>query len=113
MLINLIDKNGKFHNTPTAIAENFDGYFANIASNLKNEIANRSDVTAGESYKEFLHQPVENDLCLSDVSLHEVHKVVKNFENKSALDTKISALKIAKKLAQLHKHPCQNYKQIF
>ena len=47
----LIDKNGKVHNTPTAIAENFNEYFANIASNLKNEIANRSDVTADKSYK--------------------------------------------------------------
>ena len=84
----LIDKDGKVHNTPTAIAENFNEYFANIASNLKNEIMNRSDVTAGESYKEFLQQPVENELCLSNVSPHEVHKVVKNFKNKSTLDTK-------------------------
>ena len=91
----LIDKDGKVHNTPTAIAENFNEYFANIASNLKNEIVNRSDVTAGESYKKFLQQPVENELCLSNVSPHEVHKVVKNFKNKSTLDTKISALKIA------------------
>ena len=59
---------------------------------------NRSDVTAGESYKEFLQQPVENELCLSNVSPHEVHKVVKNFKNKSTLDTKISALKIANNL---------------
>ena len=91
----LIDKNGKVHNTPTAIAEDFNEYFANIASNLKNEIANRSDVTVDESYKEFLQQPVENDLCLSNVGPREVHKVVKNFKNKSTLDTKISALKIA------------------
>ena len=72
----LIDKNGKVHNTPTAISKNFNEYFANIASNLKNEIANRSDVTADESYTEFLQQPVENDLCLSNFSPHEVHKVV-------------------------------------
>ena len=91
----LIDKDGKVHNTPTAIAENFNKYFANIASNLRNEIVNRSDDTAGESYKEFLQQPVENELCLSNVSPHEVHKVVKNFKNKSTFDTKISALKIA------------------
>ena len=91
----LMDKDGKVHNTPTAIAENFNEYFANIASNLKNEIVNRSDVTAGESYKKILQQPVENELCLSNVSPHEVHKVVKNFKNKSTLDTKISALKIA------------------
>ena len=39
----LIDKNGKVHNTPTAIAENFNEYFAYIASNLKNEIANRNE----------------------------------------------------------------------
>ena len=38
----LIDKDGKVHNTPTAIAENFNEYFANIASNLKNEIVNRT-----------------------------------------------------------------------
>ena len=96
----LIDKDGKVHNTPTAIAENFNEYFANIASNLKNEIVNRSDVTAGESYKEFLQQPVENELCLSNVSPHEVHKVVENFKNKSTLDTKISALKITRSISQ-------------
>ena len=72
----LINKNGKVHNTPTAIAENFNEYFANIASNLKNEIAKRSDVTADESCKEFLQRPVENELCLSNISPHEVHKVV-------------------------------------
>ena len=51
---------------------------------------NRSDVTASESYKEFLQQPVGSELCLSNVGPHEVHKVVKNFKNKSTLDTKIA-----------------------
>ena len=65
-------------------------------SNIRvNKLIDKNDDTAGESYKEFLRQPVENELCLSNVSPHEVHKVVKNFKNKSTLDTKISALKIA------------------
>ena len=91
----LISKDGKVHNTPLDIAEKFNEYFANIASNLKTEICNRSDVTADETYKQFLQQPVENEICLSRVGPHEVHKIVKNFKNKSTLDTKISALKIA------------------
>ena len=44
------------------------------------KIGNRSDVIAGESYKEFLKQPVENELFLSTVGPHEVHKVIKNFK---------------------------------
>ena len=65
-------------------------------SNIRvNKLIYKNDVTAGESYKESLQQPVENELCLSNVSPHEVHKVVKNFKNKSTLDTKISALKIS------------------
>ena len=78
----LIDKDGKVHNTPTAIAENFNEYFANIASNLKNEIVNRSDVTAGESYKKFLQQPVENELCLSNVSPHFQKQINPRHQNK-------------------------------
>ena len=109
----LIDKNRKVHNTPTAIAKNFNEYFANIASNLKNEIANRSDVTADESYKEFLQQVVENDLCLSNISPHEVYKEVKNFKNKSTLDTKISEIATNSLNLTSILHPCQNYKQIF
>ena len=91
----LISKDGKVHNTPLDVAENFNEYFADIASNLKNEISNRSEVTVGESYKQFLQQPVENEIYLSRVGANEVHNVIKNFKNKSTLDTKISALKIA------------------
>ena len=49
----LIYKNGKVHNTPTAIAENFNEYFANITSNLKNEIANRSETIFSETIFKF------------------------------------------------------------
>ena len=91
----LIDENGKVSNTPVDIAENFNEYFANIASNLKSEINNRTEVTTDEPFKQFLQQPLENEICLSRVGSQEVHKVIKNFKNKSTLDTKISALKIA------------------
>ena len=91
----MISKDGKVHNTPLDIAEHFNEYFADIASNLKNEISNRSELTVGESYKRFLQQPVKNEIYLSRVGPNEVHNVIKNLKNKSTLDTKINAIKIA------------------
>ena len=90
----LIDEKGKISNTASEISENFNDYFANIASNLK--IKNEA-THAVNSYQEFLQQPVENALNLSRVGAQEVHKIINNFKNKSTLDTKISALKIANK----------------
>ena len=94
----LIDDKGKIVNTAPEIAENFNDYFANIASNLKSDVSKQSEETQSEnSYQNFLHQPAENELHLSRVGAQEVHKIIKNFKNKSTLDTKISALKIANK----------------
>ena len=94
----LIDGEGKILNSASEIAENFNEYFANIASNLKNDINNKSEaVNSDNSYLQFLQQPVQNSLHLSRVGSQEVHEVIQNFKNKSTLDTKISALKIANK----------------
>ena len=88
----LIDHDGNIANTPTAIAENFNEYFANIATNLKirNEIKQDYD-----SFKHFLGKPVLNSIYINPVEPTEVYDVIEKFKNKSTLDTRISALKIA------------------
>lgn len=96
----LVDKEGNVANTPSKIAENFNDYFANVASNLKSGNNDRTESTDGtdstyNSYQSFLRQPVQNPITIRTVEPQEVHDVINNFKNKSTLDTKISALKVA------------------
>ena len=92
----LIDSNGEIINTPSAIAENFNEYFANIASNLKIKISDRtaSSSSSGE-FENFLTDPVTNTIYVRPVAPGEVSDIIQNFKNKATLDTKISALKTA------------------
>ena len=88
----LVDSKGKTINTPNGIAEHFLDYFGNIASNLKKEISARSSKYDNHF---FMKDPVNRSLYLRPVDPSEIHQIIKNFKNKSTLDTKISALKIA------------------
>jgi hypothetical protein len=90
----LQDASGAVTNTPQAIAEKFNEYFANIATNLKAKNNARAQHQQDE-FKTFLHNPVENSIFLKPVESNEIHEIVKNLKNKSTLDSKISALKIA------------------
>ena len=94
----LIDNNGNVANTPTAIAESFNKYFSNIASDLKQE-NNSSNVDNEDHnfYEEFLNNPVSNTMHMMEVDAGEVFNIIESFENKSTRDTKMSALKIANK----------------
>ena len=92
--IKLIGDNGTVINTPSAIAESFNGYFANIASNLKNTI-NHDTGQDPNAFTEFLHEPALNSMYLKPAEPGEVHQIIKNFKNKTTLDSKISVLKIA------------------
>ena len=90
----LLDSNGEIINTPIAIAEKFNDYFCNIASNLKSQIASRN-AAPSQSFENFLTDPVTNTIYLKPVDSGEVFKIINNMKNKATLDTKVSALKIA------------------
>ena len=82
----IIDDKGKIMNTAPRIAENFNYYLANIASNLKSDVSNKSEATQSEnSHQNCLNQPAQNELHLSKVGAQEVHKIIENFKNKSTL----------------------------
>ena len=90
----LIDDKGTVVNTPSAIAEKFNEYFANVASNLK-ESTSHSVGSNPNTFDDFLHEPVVGSMYLRPTDSGEVHQIIKNFKNKSTLDCKISVLKIA------------------
>ena len=92
----LIDKDGRVINSPSTIAEHFNEYFSNIATQFKNDINERTNNTEStNSYANFLRQPVQNTMYTRETNSQEVYEIIKKFKNKSTLDTKISALKIA------------------
>ena len=88
----LIDSAGKVTNTPIEIANCFNNYFVNVASNLKR--GNTPDSNS-DFYRSYLRNPSVNSIHLRPVEQSEVFDTIKNFKNKSTGDTKISALKIA------------------
>ena len=90
----LQDSTGTVTNTPQAIAEKFNEYFGNIATNLKAQNNARAQYPQGE-FRNFLREPVQNSIFLKPVDSGEIHEIVKKLKNKSTLDTKINALKIA------------------
>ena len=92
----LIDSDGKIVNTPLAMANNFNDYFSNIATNLKQKLNGDNRHTDDNSgYSDFLKNSVPNSIYLDTVDAGEIHAIINNFELKATLDTKISALKIA------------------
>ena len=98
---NLVDSKGNTINTPNGIAESFNDYFSNIATNLKKKINDPSigSILNSESYnyQDFLKNPSNRDMNLEIVTGGEVYNVICNFKNKSTLGAKMSALKIANK----------------
>jgi exonuclease III len=88
----LQDSSGEIVSTPSAIAQKFNLYFSNIASNLKNSRSTRHSADP-ESY---LTTPsVAQTIYLNPVSSAEVLGIIKNLKNKATLDSKVSAVKIA------------------
>ena len=76
------------------VANRFNEFFSTIASNLKAEKNVRLVFDPG-GYEEFLLNSQPNSMHLKPVESSEVYDIIKNFKNKSTLDSKISALKIA------------------
>ena len=75
------------------ISEKFNEYFANIAENLKNGSKSKSASQSG--HKEFMGPSTDKTMFLNPVSPTEVRNIIIKLKNKTTLDTKISALKIA------------------
>ena len=90
----LVDTDGTSITKPNEIDENFNKYFCNVASNLK-QSSICPDGSENSSYSEFLKNPVRNSMHLNDTDASEVYNIIKSFKNKATRDTKISALKIA------------------
>ena len=93
---NLQDGSGNVINTPLAVAEKFNDYFSNIASNLKAEI-NCGPINTPYDCQHLRTQsaPVPNSMYVRPVEGGEIFDIIKNLKNKATLDTKISALKLA------------------
>ena len=92
----LIDEDGKNINSPQEISEKFNDYFANIAGNLKSKMNQEPNSPSSQNpFSHFSDPPVSNSIYLRPVTPGEVYEIIDNFKNKSTLDTKISALKIA------------------
>ena len=92
--ITLKDSTGNLVKSPSEVASKFNEYFANIASNLKSQM-NQNTVFDPGGFRDFLKTPTMSPMCIKPAQPGEIHTIIKNFKNKSTLDTKISALKIA------------------
>ena len=91
----LIDDSGKVINKPHDMANYFNKYFSNIASDIKSKCPD--SVAKRDYYRCFLHNSVSNSIYLRPVDPSEIHELINKFKNKSTRDTKMSALKIANK----------------
>ena len=90
----LVDSEGISKSKSDDIAESFNNFFCNIASNLKQN-SKRPDGLGSSTYSEFLKHPVSNSMHLNDTDAGEVYGIIKSLKNKTTRDSKISALKIA------------------
>ena len=91
----LIDSDGTVVNTPIDIAENFNKFFADVATKLKSETASHDSTPRDITFDRFINARVSNTIFLSPVEQEEVGDIIDNFKNKATMDTKISALKVA------------------
>ena len=90
----LKDSNGNYLSTGVDVAEKFNEYFSNIASNIKTQMRCRTIWDPG-GFQNFLRNPSSNSMYIKPVDSSEIYSVIKSFQNKSTLDTKIGPLKIA------------------
>ena len=87
--IKLTLSDGSIVSTPKAVANTFNEYFCNIASELKAKITHSHH----SNYKNSLGTPVLNSIYLRDTNPQEIVEHIKNLKNKSTADTKIEPLK--------------------
>ena len=92
--IKLQDGEGTSISNPNLVAEKFNDYFANIASNLKSNNEENVQYNRNE-FQNFMPSPVQNSMFTRPVDSSEVYDIIKNMKNKATLDTKVNPLKIA------------------
>ncbi|NQY51587.1 MAG: hypothetical protein HRT91_02705 [Piscirickettsiaceae bacterium] len=81
------------------MAEHFNDYFSNIATNLKNETNEiRHSHDADINFDTFLKNPTANSIYLKPTHPDEVSTIIQSFKNKSTADTSICALKTASEI---------------
>ena len=97
--VKLKDENGNILGNSHDVAARFNDYFSSIASNIKSQIAARQTFDPG-GFEKFLSSSSTNSIYLRTVTSAEVHNIIKQFKNKSTLDTKIGPMKIANNNAQ-------------
>ena len=81
---------GSVLSTPLDVANRFNDYFSNIATNLKSKITNN---LPPDHYKSTLGTPVVNSMFLRDTDHGEILNYIKELKNKSTADYKVNALK--------------------
>ncbi len=92
--IKLKGEDGNIISSSAEVANSFNDYFSNIASNIKSHIRARETFDPG-GFETFLHNPSSDFFSINPVQPDEVYNVIKSFKNKATLDTKIEPLKIA------------------
>ena len=90
----LKDPNNNLITAEEGVANTFNNYFSGIAANMKEQISPRMTFDPG-GFQNYLHDPCQNSILLRPTNQFEVHKVIKDFKNKSTLDTKVEVLKLA------------------
>ena len=95
--VRLKGDNGRIISKDTEVAEKFNDYFSNIASNLKAKTSNGSNAIFDPGgFENYLgHSKIQNSMFLQPVQSGEVQDIIKKLKNKATLDTKIGPLKIA------------------
>ena len=97
--IKLKDDKGSTIDDPKKVSENFNKYFTSIASKLKTEIdiKNGANIsTDPEGYKKTLPKESVNSMYVSNVNSFEIGSIIDDLKNKATLDTRTTALKIAR-----------------
>ena len=92
----LRDKDGNVMTSPLAIANEFNNYFSNIASDLKSQ-SNTNSVGNTSTYRTFLTQNnhVPNTIFLAPTDTSEISEIIISLKPKSTSDIKICTMKAA------------------
>ena len=98
--IRLRDTDGTILSTDEAVAEKFNGYFSNIAANIKSQISTRQTFDPG-GFQGYLHDSCQQSIYLKPAEPIEIHRTIVGLKNKATLDSKIEPLKVAS--------TCQNF----
>ncbi len=79
--IRLHDSAGNILNTGSDVAEHFNSYFSNIATNIKEKISARTTFDPG-GYKRYMNNPVSQSMYIRPTDSCEVGKIIGNLKIK-------------------------------